>query len=203
MCPKIIDKQIKRKEILKAAMKVFAQQGVSCTKMEDVAREAGIGKGTIYEYFKSKDDIFREAFNYFTEQLDIVMSSRLYNVYDPIEKLKALVSGWMEVMQGTSIDFLEIMIDFWAEGVRHHKDTQMFNLNKMYEEYRGMFESIIAEGIKQKKIKPMDIKIAASILIGAMDGITLQWILDRELFDIEEATGIFIQIFLRGFGVSK
>ena len=95
MCPKIVDKQLKKQEILKAAMRVFAQQGVACTKMEDVAYEAGIGKGTIYEYFKSKDDIFKDAFNHFTEQLDTVMASRLYKVYDPIEKLKALVNGWM------------------------------------------------------------------------------------------------------------
>ena len=121
MSPKIIDKKAKKEEILKAAIKVFAQKGVTNTKMVDIAETAGIGKGTIYEYFESKDDIFAEAFHHFMEELNAVMAKRLFRIYDPIEKLAALIKGWVEVVQFHSADFMEIMMDFWAEGVRHKR----------------------------------------------------------------------------------
>ena len=63
MSPKYVDKEEKKRDLLKAAMRVFAQRGVVNTKMADIALAAGIGKGTIYEYFRSKEDIFAEAYH--------------------------------------------------------------------------------------------------------------------------------------------
>ncbi len=203
MCPKIVDKQAKKREILTAAMKIFARHGVAYTKMEDVAREAGIGKGTIYEYFDSKDEIFAEAFAHFTERLDEVMAKRLFKMHDPVEKLEALIAGWVEVVQDTSMDFSEIMIEFWAEGVRRQRDTHLFDLRKMYEEYRKIVESILDEGIRKRQIKRVNSKIAASIIIGAIDGLVLQYVLDRDLFDIIEAKNSFLKVFINGLGVQK
>ena len=68
MAPKVIDKQEKRKQIIKAAIRVFARLGLPNTKMLQVAEAAGIGKGTIYEYFKSKDELFIAAFHAFIEE---------------------------------------------------------------------------------------------------------------------------------------
>ena len=62
MSPKIIDKEAKKAEILQAAMQVFSRKGVAKTRMADIAVAAGIGKGTIYEYFRSKEEIFAAAF---------------------------------------------------------------------------------------------------------------------------------------------
>ncbi|MFQ5541718.1 MAG: TetR/AcrR family transcriptional regulator, partial [Candidatus Binatia bacterium] len=56
--PIIVDKDRKRREILQAAMQVFAREGYHRARIEAVAEEAGIGKGTVYEYFKSKTDLF-------------------------------------------------------------------------------------------------------------------------------------------------
>ncbi len=60
--PKIVDKEAKRKKILEASMRVFAKKGVENTKMKDIAKSAGIGKGTIYEYFNSRDEILQKSF---------------------------------------------------------------------------------------------------------------------------------------------
>ena len=198
MCPRIIDKQAKKKEILNAAMKVFARKGVANTKIIDVAMAAGIGKGTIYEYFKSKEDIFAEAFHYFMEQVDTVIAKRLYKIDDPMEKLAALISGWIEVMQDTSIDFIEIMMDFWAEGVRHKHKHTAFNLTEMYDKYRIMIVKILEEGISKGKIRHENTTIFASILIGALDGLMLQWIMDQNLFKFDEVADVLKKTFVEG-----
>lgn len=198
MSPKLIDKEVKKQEILIAAMKVFARKGVANTKMADVAEAAGIGKGTIYEYFKSKDDIFAEAFSHFMEQMDTIMAKRLFKIHDPIEKLNAWITAWVEVVQNGSIDFMEILMDFWAEGVRHKHKTTVFDLNKMYDEYRKMLVEILEEGISKDKFRPMNTTIVASILIGAMDGLVLQWIMNRNLFQFKEASDVLKKNFIEG-----
>ncbi len=58
MSPIRVDKEEKRKEILKAALVVFSQKGFHKTSMNDIAQKAEIGKGTLYDYFKSKDELF-------------------------------------------------------------------------------------------------------------------------------------------------
>ena len=58
MAPKIVDKEAKKTQIIIAATQVFSKLGVAKTKMIDIAQAAGIGKGTIYEYFRSKEEIF-------------------------------------------------------------------------------------------------------------------------------------------------
>ncbi len=67
--PKIVDKEAKRKDILNAAIHVFVEQGAAKTKIADIAKRANIGKGTIYEYFSSKEDIFQESMVLFMETL--------------------------------------------------------------------------------------------------------------------------------------
>ncbi len=64
MTPPPIDKDEKKIKILKAAMDVFAEKGFHTARMADVAEIAEIGKGTIYEYFRSKEDLFMELFTF-------------------------------------------------------------------------------------------------------------------------------------------
>jgi hypothetical protein len=130
--------------------------------------------------------------------MNSVMAKRLYRIYDPIEKLEALVAGWVEIMQDTSIDFMEIMMDFWAEGVRKKQEKMMFDLKSMYDEYRRMVVEILEDGIAKGRIKPINTTCTASILIGAIDGLMLQWIMDRDLFKLEEISEVFNKSFIEG-----
>ncbi len=70
MAARIVDKILKKQDILSAALKVFGRQGFANTKMIDIALEAGIGKGTIYEYFRSKDEIKTASFEAFLTKMD-------------------------------------------------------------------------------------------------------------------------------------
>jgi AcrR family transcriptional regulator len=197
MCPKIIDKEAKKQDILKASMKVFARKGVANTKMADIAEAASIGKGTIYEYFKSKEDIFAEAFQHFTKQMDAVLARHMFKIYDPLEKLEALISGWIEIMQNTSTEFIEIMMDFWAEGVRDKHPT-VFDMKKLYYEYRKLIVEILEEGISKGKIRPVNTTLTASILIAAMDGLILQWIMDNNVFQFNELADTLTESLIGG-----
>ena len=75
--PKIVDKQEKRKSILETAIRLFAKQGVKNTRIADIAEAARIGKGTVYGYFQSKDEIFAATFEFFIKRIEEAIGRRL------------------------------------------------------------------------------------------------------------------------------
>lgn len=198
--PKIVDKKAKKREIVQAAVKIFAKRGVANTKMADIAQAAGIGKGTIYEYFKDKNEIFTESFSRFLDMTDTIIGKRLLRLSDPVQKLKAMVSGFTEIISDFGYDYIEVMFEFWAEGIRskHENGVELIDLNKYYVDYRRITKAILDEGVRLGKFKEMDTQLTASILIGAFDGLMLQWVLDQSIFSIDEAVTHLLDEFLKG-----
>lgn len=196
--PLIVDKEEKREKILEAAISVFAKKGIANTKMVDIAEAADIGKGTIYEYFRSKGEIFTAAFYYVVKKAENIISQRLSSTQDPLEKLRSFFDSWKEIFSSEFKDYMEIMLDFWAEGIRNKNQAAAFSLKKIYDENRMMLKDILDECVAEGKIKPVNTKIAASIILGALDGEMVQWITDPHLFSIEDSFDIMIEIIMNG-----
>jgi len=201
--PKIIDKAAKKQDIIEAAMKVFAQKGFANTKMADVAEAANIGKGTIYEYFKSKEEIFELVFNHFMESMETSIARAIFKITDPVEKIKVIFLSWADMIAKHTTDIVEIMLDFWAEAVRRkdEKELEIVRLDLIYDDFRKIIKSILDEGIRLGKFKPVDTFYAASLILGAMDGLMIQWIMNKNVFDVKKATEHSMNVFLTGICV--
>jgi AcrR family transcriptional regulator len=200
MSPKIIDKENKRIEILMAAMQVFARKGVANSKMADIAEVAGIGKGTIYEYFTSKEEIFALAFQYFFQDMMEKIDQVLEQTDDPVEKLKLIVDVSLHEFIESSGDLAGLMMDFWAEGVRR-KDEQILetlDIKQIYQKYRSRLAAVMREGMKKAVFRQMDVISAAAVFIAAFDGIFLQWILEPGIIDIRKVSHVLLDSFLHG-----
>ena len=200
MSPKIVDKESKKLEILQSAMQVFAQNGAAKTKMIDIAKAAGIGKGTIYEYFRSKEDIFAEAFHLFISNGNALIEESLQDTDDPVEKLKILIDVSLTGFIKDGGDFAGIMMDFWAEGIRNKDDriVKIINLNQIYSEYREVISAILNDGIKKGVFRKVDTLALSAALIAAFDGLMLQWIMDRDLFDMRQVSQSLFDAILNG-----
>jgi AcrR family transcriptional regulator len=200
MTPKIVNKEVKKQEILKAAMRVFAHNGVVKTKMTDIAEAAGIGKGTIYEYFRSKEDIFTEAYNLVFLGIEVKIGEVLESDIGSEEKLKMLMKVSAEGFLGNGGEFAGIMMEFWSEGIRNkdEKMIEIINMQKMYSEYRGMIAQILEEGMSRGIFRKIDTFMTASVLIGAMDGILLQWIMDPKIFTPQNAVEVLVDSYVNG-----
>ncbi len=196
--PKIVNKEEKKAKILEASIRVFSKKGLNNTKISDIAEAAAIGKGTIYEYFKSKDEIFKESFHFHMEKFEDSISRRLFRIQDPLEKLRAYFSAWSELFEGDHLDYLEIVLEFWAEGVRQRDDTSMIDLNKLYAENRDMLDNLLSNCVSKGEIKRVDTKLIASIMLGALDGILIQWFMDRKAFNMKDATLLFVETMIKG-----
>jgi len=196
--PKIVDKSEKRSMILESATRILARKGYQNTRIAEIAKEAGIGKGTIYEYFQSKDEIFSASFQAFMSEIQGIIARRIQGVSDPLERLRSYFFAWTEIFNSAHIKVMEIMLDFWAEGVRRKQDSGLFDLTMAYREHRKFLTALLREGIDQGKIIQTDAGEIASIFIGALDGILIQWILDRDVFDLKHACERLGEVMLRG-----
>jgi AcrR family transcriptional regulator len=198
--PKIVDKEAKKLEILHAAMFVFARKGIVNTKMIDIAREAGVGKGTIYEYFPSKEGIFISAYHFMFEMTENEIKMAMASTDDPLKKLELILDITFNSFMGHGGEFAAILMDFWAEGVRKNdsKVLEIIDLKGAYEQLRQLVSSILKEGIKQKIFRKMDVNLVSAVLLGALDGVALQWIMDRKAINLEKVTSVIIDSFLNG-----
>ena len=198
--PKIVDKEGKRKQILEAAMRVFARTGVVKTRMAEIAWEAGIGKGTIYEYFRSKEEMAGAAFTYLFAGFEQRSARILKDEEDPIRQLERVMQLMYVAFAEEASEFVQIFMEFWAEAVRLNdpKMQKTFDLNAIYEDFRRLFGDIVARGIEAKRFRPVDARLMACSLIALVDGLFLQWILNRNLFDLKDATTAAIDSILHG-----
>ncbi len=192
--PKIIDKAAKRQEILQAAIRVFAERGVGKTKMADIARRAEIGKGTIYEYFSSKEDIFQEAMHLFMGILEKCVVESMRGAKDPREKIRRLVWGMVE-SSIAQIEYIQITLDFWAVGVRTEQYGQW---KEAYEQFTEMISSILEDGIQQKIFRRVDTFSLALALMGLCDGLLFQMVLFGKEYPIRDTVETVLDNFIRG-----
>ncbi len=198
--PRIVDKERKKKEILQAAVLVFAEKGIQKSKMIDIARQAKIGKGTIYEYFESKEDVFKEAYlSHFKE-----IEERIFQITRSDEqallKIQNLTKSILMDFFANNMDFAGIMMDFWAEGIRS-KDKEILaviNLKEMYALFREVLISVLQQGIDEGTFREMDKNVVASAIIGSFDGLLLQWILDKDVFDLQTVVDEWLKVLING-----
>lgn len=198
MSPRIIDKEKKKREILLAAMKVFSQKGASKSRMADVAAEAKIGKGTIYEYFRDRDQILTEAFYLVMGEMEAKLKSVLDETWNPEDKICAMMQVGYDALSGFSADTLQIFLDIWSEGIRQRDKASGFakNLKKIYAKIRRQISDVLRQGIKDGHFRDMDTLAVASCLMAIIDGLLLQIILDRKTLDpqavIEEGLNLIM-----------
>lgn len=200
MVARIVDKESKKQEIIQAALQVFSRYGFAKTKMIDVANAAGIGKGTIYEYFRSKEEIFAESFLYMMKKSDIMLEEALSKTDNPEQKLRAIVDIWLIHFLEEAGDFMAIMMDFWAEGIRtkNEKILQIIDLKGLYHQYRQLIDDVLQEGVQRSVFREINTMTFSSVMIAALDGLMLQWILDPNLFDLQQVAKDFMDGFLNG-----
>ena len=198
MSPRVVDKAAKRREILKSAMTVFAQRGIYDFKMIDIARAAQVGKGTLYEYFSSKEDLIAGCFDLFLQDYNGYLAGRMKSAGDPVEKLTIMIKASFEFFVKNR-DTLEIVFDFWAASIRY-KDGQplMSGANDGYRKVIGEVAGLIREGIDQGVFRPVDARLASRMLLASLDGLLLQSVMGLTKINSRSLPQKVSQTFLEG-----
>jgi TetR/AcrR family fatty acid metabolism transcriptional regulator len=184
----------KREAILRAATRVFARNGYFNAKVADVAHEAGVADGTVYLYFKSKEDILHSIFDRSMEEAIAEGRKQLAAVSDPREKLRRIAQLHLERMGADR----ELAVVFQVELRGSTKFMEEFSAAG-FAEYLGMIRSIIAEGQAAGVFRAeLNAKVAAKVFFGALDEMATNWILSRRRYKLAPLADQVLDIFLNG-----
>ena len=202
--PKIINRQEKKELILQAALKVFSEKGFNATKMIDIANQAGIGKGTIYEYFKNKEDILSELFAFLFRDFDQQFRKALETTVHPVAKLKLIVQIYFVDIFRQFENFTKVVMDFWMAEMHSEKNSDNnihSRLYEMYVKYISLISEIIREGIDQKIFRPVNTEHYAAMLIAIFDGLFLQFFMDINKSRIDDLANSIVDMYLTSLTV--
>ena len=195
--------EAKRRRIIAAAIQVFAHDGISNGKIATIAEKAGIGKGTVYEYFSSKEDIFAAVFKDFFDQIMAGYSQLIDAPVDPVKKI--------ELVFDYSYDYLDqlvkdehgqdwlIFLEIFLQGFRDEfKGIGKLSFSAVLREVYDIFKPIVEEGIQAGVFRQLDPDYVTFILFTALDGLSIHYFLNRDHYDTDKLKEVTKEIFLNG-----
>jgi len=184
----------KREAILRAATRVFARNGYFNSKVADIASDAGVADGTVYLYFKSKEEILHSIFDRSVGDAITEGRRQLETINDPREKLRRIAHLHLERL-GADRD---LAIVFQVELRSSTKFMEEFSAAG-FAEYLGLIRGAVEEGQRAGVFrKDLNAKVVAKILFGALDEMATNWILSKRRYKLAPMADQVLDIFLDG-----
>src|SRR2546422_9570239 len=188
----------KRELILRAATRVFARNGYFNSKVADIAREADVADGTVYLYFKSKEEILHSIFDQNMAEAIAAGGQLIENLDDPREKLRRIAKLHLERL-GADRD---LAVVFQVELRGSTKFMEEFSAAG-FAEYLDLLCKILEEGQRSSVFrKDLNAKVVSKILFGALDEMATNWIISKRSYKLEPMAAVVMDVFLNGVSAS-
>ena len=180
--------------ILNAASKVFATYGFHRAQVARIAREAGVADGTIYLYFKRKEDILIELFRYRFGNWIEQVRQELARIDDVREALRMFCKLHYEQVE-SDIDYAYV-----AQLELRQADIEMRReIGQIFKPYLTIIEELLNKGIEQGVFRPdINVKLARHLIFGAMDEVVTSWIISGQKYSLSAQTEGTVQVILKG-----
>lgn len=177
----------------RAALKVFSSKGYHKTTMAEIAMVAGFGKGTLYWYWKSKEELYfslvQESHNEFMELVREAGEKR----GSALEKLYWLGNEIVD-LHYRHRDYTKLSWKMRAEELETFSPEYVERLHLNNNEIRKKLEEIISQGIEEGLLPPVDSYYLACMLLGLVEGMEIQWLEDSQAFDLRKAMDIVVKL---------
>ena len=184
----------KREAILRAAIKVFAGNGYFNSKVSDIAAAAGIADGTVYLYFKSKEEILHSIFDRAMEEFISEGKREIAEIKEADKRLKRIAELHLERL-GADRD---LAIVFQVELRGSTKFMEEFSAAG-FAEYLGIIHKTIEDGQKMGIFrKDLNAIICSKILFGALDEMVTNWILSKKTYPLAPMANEVLKVFFGG-----
>ncbi|MDQ6786052.1 MAG: TetR family transcriptional regulator [Acidobacteriota bacterium] len=184
----------KREAILRAAVKVFARRGYFNSKVADVASEAGIADGTVYLYFKSKDEILHSIFDRAMEEFIAEGKREIAEIKEADRRLRRIAELHLEKL-GADRD---LAIVFQVELRGSTKFMEEFSAAG-FAEYLSIIHQTIEDGQRDGVFrKDLNATVCSKILFGALDEMVTNWILSKKPYPLAPVADEVLKVFFGG-----
>ena len=191
-----VEKNDKYQQILEAAIKVFARQGFYQSTVAQIAKEAGVADGTIYLYFKNKDDILVQFFNYKTKQVFDSFRTEVARADSSLEKLRFLIRRHLKEFQHNR----EMAVVYQVETHQNSRlaEPQIREMSKMY---RDLISEIVEQGQQEGSIRrDLYVGLVKRFIIGAVDEVINTWLHSDDQYDLVSMADPLVELFIKGIG---
>ena len=184
----------KREAILRAATQVFARNGYFNSKVADIARVAGVADGTVYLYFKSKEEILHSIFDRSVESAILEGRKQLETIADPREKLRRIANLHLERL-GADRDLAVVFQVELRSSTKFMEEFSAAGFAEYLSLIRATFEEGQRAGVFRKDLKA---KVVSKVLFGALDEMATNWILSKRRYKLAPVADEVMDIFLNG-----
>lgn len=168
----------KRERILTAAERIFARRGFFAAKVSDVAKEAGVADGTIYLYFKSKDDLLISLFERRMQQVNELLRTAVANITSPTAQLHAFIKTYLQLVhdEPTAVEVLTIELRQSSKFMKEYENPQ-------FADFLRLLGGIIAAAQDKGELdRSIPAHVAARMIFGVLDELALAWVLAKQPF---------------------
>ena len=184
----------RRAEIVRAAVKVFAQKGYFAARMREVAEGAGVADGTVYLYFRGKEDLLVSILEEHAEAFLLRARRDIESVADPRERLHRVVERHL-----FSLENNRALAQVFQIELRHTRRFLRRVARGKVSEYLELLREIIADGVKEGTFRrDVSPEIAARALFGAVDELVTSWVLAAHERPLAADVGPLLRLFLEG-----
>jgi TetR/AcrR family fatty acid metabolism transcriptional regulator len=182
--------------ILEAAVKVFSRQGFYQSTVAQIAREAGVADGTIYLYFKNKDDILVQFFSYRTKQVFERFRAEVNKSDNSLDKLRNLIRRHLTEFQRDR----DMAVVYQVET---HQNSRLAEdqIREMSQMYQDLVSEIIETGQQEDSIrKDLYVGLVKRFILGAVDEVINTWLHSDKNYDLVSMADPLVDLFVRGIG---
>lgn len=195
MSPKPDVSEERRAQILDAAISVFSRLGFHRARMEDVAHESGLAKGTLYLYYRSKDALIGALLERIFAWGRRDLEASLAGEGSAGERLVGLSRRMVGEVERLSV-LLPVWFEFYAVATRN-QGVKRF-VRRYFAEYTEALTTIVREGIESGEFREVDAREAAVAIISLFEGVTLLWAFDPEAVPAGERMEASVRLLIEG-----
>jgi TetR/AcrR family fatty acid metabolism transcriptional regulator len=181
---------------LEAATKIFAEQGFFQSTVAQIAKEAGVADGTIYLYFKGKDDILVQFFDYKIKQVFARFRQEVDKADNAVDKLRNLIRGHLDEFQRDR----NMAILYQSETHQRARLTED-QIREMSNMYLDIVTEIVEQGQQEGSMRQsLYLWLVKRFILGAVDEVINTWIHSGGKFDLVSMADPLVALFMNGIG---
>ena len=189
----------KRTLIIDAAVGVFAEKGFHQARVSDIARQAGVADGTIYLYFRNKEDLLLSLFEDKMDLLLAGLTASLEGMDDPEQRAREFARFHFQQVRDNraAAEVLQVELRLSNKFLKEYRPEKLWT-------YLGIFAQIVRDGQTAGVFRPeLDPFVTMWAFFGALDEIAMQWVLSRKTdpFPLDAAADQVADVFIRGMRV--
>ncbi|MCD6508216.1 TetR/AcrR family transcriptional regulator [Candidatus Poribacteria bacterium] len=188
-----MNREERKRFIIERARELFARYGMKKTTMGDIASTCGMGKASLYYYFRSKEDIFRAVIRMEFEIFKRKAEESLSKAKSPQDKIRAYIWTRSTVLRKMA-NYYET---FTSEYLEHYGFVERERQRLTDWEIETM-RSILEEGVRQGVFEISDTKLTAVVLVFALKGLEFPWMVEQDIIELEHAIDLLLPVLFRG-----